>query len=76
MSQVILCYIPKVMEIGPLIAKKKIFKVLYRIRVWKPSGQVTSIIVMTYFHFLVPKSLHIKFGQKCQVLSEKNKILF
>ena len=27
------------------------------------SGHVTNII-LTYFHFLAPKSLHTKFGQK------------
>ena len=40
----------------------------------KPSGHVTNII-LTYFHFLVRKSLHTKFGKrKGQVVSEKNNI--
>ena len=38
------------------------------------SGHVTNII-LTYFHFLAPKSLHTKFGQKCQVVSEKKQVL-
>ena len=37
--------------------------VFYHIWARKPSGHVTNIIV-TYFHFLVPKSLYTKFGQK------------
>ena len=54
--------IPKFMEIGRLVPKKS-FKAFYYIWARKPSGHVTSI-KLTYFHFLVPKSLHTKFGQK------------
>ena len=43
--------------------KKKIFKAFYHIWAKKPSGHVTNII-LTYVHFLVPKSLHTKFGKK------------
>ena len=60
MGQGPLCYIPKFMEISPLIHKKKIFMVFYHIWAWKPSDHVTNII-LTHFHFLVP-----------QVISEKN----
>ena len=35
----------------------------YHIWQGSPSGHVTNIVLI-YFHFLVPKSLHIKFGQK------------
>ena len=72
MGQGPLCYILKFMEIGPLVPEKKIFKAFYHIWAWKPFCHVTNIILI-YFHFLVPKSLHTKFGQKGQVVSEKNK---
>ena len=62
MGQGPLCYIQKFMEIGPLVPKK-IFKAFYHIWARKPSGHVTNI-VLTFFHFLVPKSLHTKFSQK------------
>ena len=74
MGQSPLCYIPKFIEIGPLVPKK-IFKAFYHIWAWKPSGHVTNII-LTYFNFLEPKRLHLKFDQKSQVVSEKNKFLF
>ena len=64
-------YATKFMEISPLVPKKNRFKAFYHIWARKPSGRVTNII-LTYFHFLVPKSLHTKFGQKGQVVSEKN----
>ena len=51
---------------------KEDFKAFYHIWAWKPSGHVTNTI-LTYFHFLVPKSLHTKFGQKGQFVSKKNK---
>ena len=47
----------------------------YHIWAWKPSDYVTTIILI-YFHCLVPKSLHTKFGQKGQVVSEKNKFKY
>ena len=37
-------------------------------------GSHVTNIILTHFHFLVPKSLHPKFNQKGQVISEKNKI--
>ena len=66
-------YIPKFMEIGQLVPKKKVLKAFYHIWARMPPGHVTNII-LKYFHFLVPKSLHKNFGQKGQVVSEKNKI--
>ena len=58
-----------------MVPKKKIFKAFYHIWARKSSGHVTKII-LTYFHFLVPKSLHTKFGQKGRVVSVKNKFEF
>ena len=58
-----LSYITKFMEIGPPVLKKKTLQQFYHIWAREPSGHVT-IIILTYFHFLVPKSLHTKFGQK------------
>ena len=44
-------------------SKEEYFKAFYHIWARKPSGHTTNII-LTYFHFLVPKSLHMKFGKK------------
>ena len=44
-------------------SKEDLFKAFYHIWTWKLSGHVTNII-LTHFHFLGPKSLHIKSGQK------------
>ena len=44
-------------------SKEEDFKAFYHIWAWKPPGHVTNII-LTYFHFIVPKSLHTKFGKK------------
>ena len=43
------CYIPKFMEIEPLVPRDKMFKAFQNIWAWKPSGHVTNI-----FNFLVP----------------------
>ena len=64
-------HIPKFTEIGPLVPKKNSLRLFYHIWAWKPSGHVSNII-LTNFHFLVPKSLHTKFGKNSQVVSEKN----
>ena len=55
---------PSFVEIGPLVLEKKIFLRVFAIY-WHGGhlGHVTSIIT-TDFHFLVPESLHIKFGSK------------
>ena len=44
-------------------SKEEDFKAFYHIWARKPSGHVTNII-LTSFHFLVPKSLHTKIGPK------------
>ena len=44
-------------------SKEEDFEAFYHIGVWRPSGHVANII-LTYFHFHVPKSLHTKFGLK------------
>ena len=52
---------------------KEDFKAFYHIWAWKPYYHVTNII-LTYFHFLVPKSLPTKFGQRrSSGFGEKNK---
>ena len=43
-------------------SKDEILNAFYHKLARKPSGHVTNII-LTYFHFHVPKSLHTKFGQ-------------
>ena len=58
-----LCYILKLMEIGPLVPKKKNSNAFHHIWTRKLYGHVTNII-LTYVRFLVPNSLHTKFGQK------------
>ena len=61
------------MENGLLVPKNNIFKDVYNILAWKPSGHVSKII-LTCFHYLVPKGLHTKICQKKgQVVSELNK---
>ena len=56
-----LCYIQKFMEIGPLVPEKKIFEGFLTIYGrGSHLGHMTIIIIP--FHFLVPKSLHMKFG--------------
>ena len=39
------CYIPMLMEIGPLAPKDKIFKAFQNIWAWKQSGHVTNIFI-------------------------------
>ena len=51
------------MDIGILFPKKKNFRAFYHIWARNPSGQVTNNI-LTYFHFLVPKSLYTKILSK------------
>ena len=55
-------YIPSFVEIGPPGPEKKIFEGVFIIYGHGGHlGQVTSIM-SSNFHFLVPESLHIKFG--------------
>ena len=44
-------------------SKEEDFKAFYHKWARKQSGHVTNIM-LTYFHFLVPKSLHTKIGPK------------
>ena len=56
------CYIPSFMEICQPVPEKKIFEVFFTIYGHGSHlGHVTSIMSIN-FHFLVPESLHIKFG--------------
>ena len=54
------CYIPSFGEIGPLVSEK-IFEGFLPYGHGGHLGHVTSIILI-YFHFNVPKSLHTEFG--------------
>ena len=45
------CYIPKVMEIEPLVQRDKMFKTFQNLWVWKQSGHVTNI------NFSFPRTL-------------------
>ena len=51
------------------------FKDFNHICPWRPFGHVTTIMLIS-FHFLVPESLHTKFGQNGRVVSEKGKFEF
>ena len=57
------CYIPSFIEIGPPVPEKKILKGFTIIGRGGHLGHVTSIISIN-FHFIVPESLHKKFGSK------------
>ena len=56
-------------------SKEEDFKAFYHIWAWEPSGHVTNII-LTYFHFLVPKSLHTNFVRKAKWFLRKNTFNF
>ena len=52
------CYIPSFVEIGPLVQEKKIFELFFTLY-----GRGSHLGHVTIdFHFLVPESLHTKFG--------------
>ena len=51
------------MEISPLVPKKMFEEFIPYMDVRQPLGHVTSIMLIKC-HFLVPESLHIKFGSK------------
>ena len=56
------CYIPSFVKISPPVLEKKIFEGLFTIyERGSHLGHVTSIM-SSDFHFLVPESLHTKFG--------------
>ena len=42
------CYIPKFMEIESIVPRDKVFKAFQNIWAWKPSGQVTNILISSY----------------------------
>ena len=53
---------PSFMEISPPVPERKIFEVFFTIYGHGGHlGNVTTILSIN-FHFLVPESLHIKFG--------------
>ena len=52
------CYIQSFLEIGPSVPEK-IFEVFLSYM-----GMVANLVMTTNFHFLVPESLHTKFGSK------------
>ena len=55
-------YIPRFVEISPPVPEKKVFEGFFTIYGHGGHfGHVTSIM-SSDFHFLVPESLHIKFG--------------
>ena len=55
------CYIPSLVEIGPLVPEKKLFKVVTIDWHGGHLGHVTMTIY-TYLGSLVLRMLHIKFG--------------
>ena len=54
-------YIPKFMEIRPLIQEKEIFRVFTIYGFGGYLGHVSNVI-LNHYHFLVLNSLHTKFG--------------
>ena len=66
------CYIPKFMEIGPLVQEKNFLGFFTIYGRDGHLGHVTNIILQ-HFHFQVPKSLHKKLVKNCPVASEKRK---
>ena len=49
-----MCYIPKFMEIEPLVPRDKMFKAFPNILAWKPSGHVTNIFISSYLKIYIP----------------------
>ena len=61
------------MEIKPLVLEK-MFEVFFTIYEFGSHlCYVTNIILMN-FHFLIPKSLHTKFGKNGPIVSEKSNV--
>ena len=58
------CYIPKSMEIESLVARDKILKAFQDIWAWKPSGQVTNILISSYLKVYIQN-----FAKEGQVVS-------
>ena len=61
------CYIPKFMEIEPLVSRNKIFKAFQNIWAWKPSGHVTNIFISSYLQVYIQN--FVKEGQVVSSLS-------
>ena len=67
------CYIPKFIEIGPLVPEK----ILRVSPVYGHGGHLDHMtnIILKHFHFPVPKSLHTKFGLKLSSCSCEEQVL-
>ena len=63
------CYIPKFMEIEPLIPRNKMFKAFQNIWAWKPSGHVTNIFISAYLKVYIQN--FVKKGQVVSSLSSE-----
>ena len=63
------CYIPKFVEIGPLVPKDNIFRAFQNIWAWKPSGHVTNIIISSYLKVYVQN--FVKEGQVVSSISSE-----
>ena len=63
------CFIPKFMEIEPLVPRYKMFKTFQNIGAWKPSGHVTNIFISPYLK--VYKQNFVKEGQVVSSLSSE-----
>ena len=63
------CYIPKFMEIGPLVPNDKIFEAFQNIWAWNPSGYVTNIFIFSYLKFYIQN--FVKEGQVVSSLSSE-----
>ena len=58
------CYMPKFMEIGPLVPKDNIFKAFQNIWAWKPSGHVTNIFISSHLKVYIQNIV-----KECQEVS-------
>ena len=63
------CYIPKFMEIEPLVQRDKMFKALQNIWAWKPSGHVTNILISSYLKVYIQN--FVKEGRVVSSLSSE-----
>ena len=63
------CYIPKFMEIEPLVPRDKMFKAFQNICALKPSGYVTNIFIFSYIKVYIQHS--VKEGQVVSSLSSE-----
>ena len=63
------CYIPKFMEIEPLVPRDKMFKAFQNIWAWKPSGHVTNSFISSYLKVYIQN--FVKEGQVVSSLSSE-----